>query len=164
MSERHVTVEIIIAAVSAATGVHRLDILSDNREADVARARYAAIWISKQMLPLGSVTLGRVFGDRDHSTILRALERADELRASDPSFRLLADIALGTLQAIERNGLIRLAETIDPLATARRVLANPRRESVRVSAHEIIALCQTVAETFGGDPAQSPELENSDAA
>lgn len=165
MSERHVTVDIIIAAVSAATGVDRIDIISDRRDAPIARARYAAIWLSWKIVEIGMPTLGRIFGDRDANTVAHSIKRAEELREGDRLYRVDTDIMLGTLQAIERNGLIRLAQTIDPLATARRVLANPRRESVRVSAHEVIALCQTVTDAFGADdPEPSPDMENSDAA
>ena len=154
MSERHVTVDIIIAAVSAVTGVHRIDMLSDRRDEDTSRARHDAIWLATKMIQISSPALGRVFGDRDHTTILYALRRAEELRVSDRGFRVDCDTMLGTLLAIERHGLIRLAQTIDPLATARRVLAHPAREAVRVSAHEIVALCQ-VAVAALGEPAPS---------
>lgn len=154
MSERHVTVDIIIAAVWAVTGVHRIDILSNRRDEDTSRARHAAIWLATKMTQISSPALGRVFGDRDHTTILSSLRRAEELRVSDSDFRFECDAMLGTLLAIERHGLIRLAQTIDPLATARRVLAHPAREAVRVSAHEIVALCQ-VAVAALEEPAPS---------
>lgn len=152
MSERHVTVDIIIAAVAAVTGIDRNDILADRREAPIARARLAAIWLASKMTQLSTPTLARIFGDRNHTTILAALARADELRASDHAFRLDSDAMLGTLQAIESNGLMRVALTIDPLATARRVLAHPAREAVRVSTHEIVALCQVAVAALGEPP------------
>lgn len=152
MSERHVTVDIIIAAVSAVTGIDRNEILADRREAPIARARLAAIWLASKITKLSMPTLGRVFGDRNNTTILAALSRADELRASDHAFRVDCDAMLGTLQAIESSGLMRIAETVDPLATARRVLAHPAREAVRVSSHEIVALCQVAVAALGEPP------------
>lgn len=170
MSERHVTVDIIIAAVSAVTGVHRIDILSDRRDEETARARFAALWLATKMIQISTPALGRAFGDRDHTTILYALRRAEELRASDRNFRVGCDTMLGTLLAIERHGLIRLAQTIDPLATARRVLAHPAREAVRVSTHEIVALCQVAVAALGEPPpdpseaASQPDQETDHAA
>lgn len=152
MSERHVTVDIVIAAVEAVTGIERNDILADRREAPIARARLAAIWLASKMTRLSTPTLGRLFGDRDHTTILAALSRADDTREADRSFRTDTDAMLGVLVAIERNGLIRMAQTIDPLATARRVLAHPAREAVRISAHEIVALCQVAVAALGDPP------------
>jgi hypothetical protein len=170
MSERHVTVDIIIAAVSAVTGVHRIDMLSDRRDEETARARFAALWLATKMIQISTPALGRAFGDRDHTTILYALRRAEELRVSDRGFRVDCDTMLGTLLAIERHGLIRLAQTIDPLATARRVLSHPAREAVRVSTHEIVALCQVAVATLGepppepSEPASQPDQETDHAA
>lgn len=161
MSDRHVTVDIVIAAVEAVTGVERNDILADRREAPIARARMAAIWLASKMTRLSTPTLGRLFGDRDHTTILAALSRADDTREADPAFRTDTDAMLGVLVAIERNGLIRLAQTIDPLATARRVLAHPSREAVRVSAHEIVALCQVAVAALGEPPPDDADLSES---
>lgn len=164
MSERHVTVDIIIAAVSAVTGVHRMDILADFRHPEIVRARDTTIWLASKMLPLTVSALGRILGDRDPSSINHGLRRAEELRATDREYRVDTDAMLGTLLAIEQQGLLRLAQIIDPIALARRVIANPARESVRVSSHEIIALCQLVLETFDTSSTPSPDTENSDAA
>ncbi|WP_054209347.1 helix-turn-helix domain-containing protein [Bosea vaviloviae] len=159
MSERHVTVDIIIAAVSAVTGVDRLDILSGRRDAETSRARIAVVWLASKMVAVSSGVLGRILGNRDHTSILYLERRADEMRAAEPLFRLDTDTMLGALLAIDRNGLIRLAQTIDPLATARRVLAHPARESVRVSSHEIIALCQVALAVLGDDPTEPDPSE-----
>lgn len=159
MSERHVTVDIIIAAVSAVTGVHRLDILSNRRDAETSRARTAVVWLATKMIPVSGSALARILGDRDPTTVGYLQRRAEEIRAAEPAFRLDTDAMLGALLAIERNGLIRLAQTIDPLATARRVLAHPARESVRVSSHEIIALCQVALAVLGDDPTEPDPSE-----
>jgi chromosomal replication initiation ATPase DnaA len=40
---------------------------------------------------LSSVVIGRALGDRDHSTILNAQRRAEELRAEDEEYREITD-------------------------------------------------------------------------
>ncbi|WNJ89140.1 helix-turn-helix domain-containing protein [Bosea sp. 685] len=161
MSERHVTLDIIVAAVSAVTGIDRRDIMAETRVKDAARARFAVYWLAEKMIDISRAALGRALGDRDHSTIILGIARAEELRAQDIEFRQTTDLMLGTLLAIEKHGLLRLAQTVDPVATAQRVLSHPTREAVRVSAHEIIALCEAV---LADAPTTSPEQETDHAA
>ena len=160
MSERHVTVDLIIEAVCASTGCSRLDILSERRPADLCVARFAVYWLADKLTTLSASTVGRLVGDRDPTTVLSGRKRAEELRASDPSFRIATDALHITLTTLESAGVQRLAASADPLATARRVLAAPQREAVRVPVAEIIALCRFVADA-AAQP--SPVMENSDA-
>lgn len=164
MIERHVTVDLCIAAAAAVYGVSRGDVLSDTRASTPVRARFAAIWLASRMVALNNSALGRVLGDRDHATIIHGLRRAEEMRADDPGFRVDTDAMLGALEAIERNGLLQLAHTIDPVATARRVLVCPPREAVRVSVHEIVAMAELLVATFGAsdEPTPSPFSETAD--
>lgn len=164
MSERNVTLDMIIEAVCATTGFARLDIVSDRRSADLAAARYSVFWLACKLTTLSATTVGRQVGDRDHTTVLIGLRRAEELRAGDPAFRAATDALLHTFVALERVGVLRLAESADPLATARRVLGSPEREAVRVGVSEIIALCRFVVDHGAPAPSASPDMENSDAA
>lgn len=163
MSQRHVTLDMIIEAVCATTGFARMDIVSDRRSAELSAARYSVYWLACKLTTLSSTTVGRLVGDRDHATVIVGLRRAEELRASDPGFRAATDALLHTHLALERVGVLRLAETADPLATARRVLAAPEREAVRVGVSEIIALCRFVVDHGAPAPSTSPVMENSDA-
>jgi len=163
MSDRHVTVDMIVEAVCATTGCSRLDIVSDRRAGDLAAARYAVFWLACKLTTLSATAVGRLIGDRDHTTVLVGLRRAEELRAADPVFRAATDALLHALFAVERVGVLRLAEAADPIATARRVLAAPEREAVRVGVAEIIALCRFVAASVEPAPSASPDMENSDA-
>lgn len=162
MSERHVNLDMIIEAVCATTGFPRLDIVSDRRSLELAAARYSVFWLASKLTTLSATTVGRLVGDRDHTTVLVGMRRAEELRVSDPDFRTATNALLHTFVAMERVGVLRLAETADPVATARRVLAAPEREAVRVGVSEIIALCRFVADSVEPAPTTSPDMENSD--
>lgn len=162
MSERHVTIDMIIEAVCATTGLARHEILSDRRTAELATARYTVFWLANKLTDLSSGAMARLVGDRDHTTVLLARRRAEELRATDPAYRVATDALLNTLTALQRAGVLRLAETADPLATARRVLAAPEREAVRVGVAEIVALCRFALDAVEG--ATPKAMENSDAA
>lgn len=160
MSDHHFTVGVAIAAVSAVTGVSHAEIIDVDHyiHPEVVRARLAAIWVASKLVPLDSIELARAF-DRDQAFILAVVARAEDLRAADRDFRIDTDGTLGAVAAIKRNGLMRLKQPVDPLATARRVLAHPARESVRVSSHEIIALCQVALAALGDDPTEPDPSE-----
>lgn len=166
MSERHVTFDMIVQAVGAVAGVTRHEIMVAGRSGADERVhlRYACWWLASKMTSLGPSTVGRLSGGRDHTMVIHGLRRAEELRASSESFRLSTDALLGTLQALERAGLLRFAVTIDALATARRVLAAPEREAVRVSTYEIVAMSRLIVEQADGDPSEPSTEETAHAA
>jgi chromosomal replication initiator protein len=42
------------------------------------------MWLAKQLTTRSLPDIGRRFGGRDHTTVLHAVRRIDELRAADP--------------------------------------------------------------------------------
>lgn len=169
MSERHVTFDMILQAVSATTGEPVTVLLSDVRNDDVSQARWAAWWLARQLTTLSNATLGRLTGMRERSTVDHGIERAEALRKADPEFKLATDTVLSTLRLLERRGLLTYAASSDPLQAARRVLSAPEREAARVSIYEIIGMSRLVVELLGPSDAPtpsplSPDMENSDAA
>ena len=66
----------VVAAVGDRLVVRPDQIMSHNRTPRVVDARNASIAVVHQLFGLSSVSLGRLF-NRDHSTILHSLRRAD---------------------------------------------------------------------------------------
>ena len=60
------------------------DLISDRRTRAVARPRQAAMWLAKQLTTRSLPDIGRRFGGRDHTTVIHAVRRIDQLRAADP--------------------------------------------------------------------------------
>jgi chromosomal replication initiator protein len=60
------------------------DMLSARRARAVARPRQVAMYLTKQLTPRSLPEIGRKFGGRDHTTVMHAIRRIDELRAVDP--------------------------------------------------------------------------------
>ncbi len=88
--ERRVTVDEIQKAAAEHFGLKQADLLSERRTRAVARPRQAAMWICKQLTTRSLPDIGRRFGGRDHTTVIHAVRRIDELRAADP--RLAQDL------------------------------------------------------------------------
>jgi chromosomal replication initiator protein len=57
--------------------------LSARRARAVARPRQVAMWLSKQLTTRSLPEIGRKFGGRDHTTVIHAVRKIDELRQAD---------------------------------------------------------------------------------
>lgn len=82
--EKRVTVDEIQKATSEHFGLKQADLISPGRARSLARPRQAAMWLAKQLTTRSLPDIGRRFGGRDHTTVLHAVRRIEELRALDP--------------------------------------------------------------------------------
>ncbi len=96
--ERRVTVDDIQKATSEHFGLKQADLVSERRTRAVARPRQAAMWLAKQLTTRSLPDIGRRFGGRDHTTVLHAVRRIDELRAGDPQLARDLDILMRKLR------------------------------------------------------------------
>lgn len=90
--EKKVTIDDIQRRVAEHYGLKLGDMLSARRAVEVARPRQVAMYLAKKLTPRSLPEIGRRFGGRDHTTVMHAVKRIDELRAKDPE--LDADVAL----------------------------------------------------------------------
>jgi len=65
-----------------AFGVSRTDLTGTSRAASPSRARQVAMLLTREMTDLSLPQIGRLFGGRDHSTVLSAIRRAESLAAA----------------------------------------------------------------------------------
>jgi len=63
------------------------DMHSARRARAVARPRQVAMYLAKQLTPRSLPEIGRKFGGRDHTTVIHAVRKIEELSAYDPTFR-----------------------------------------------------------------------------
>ncbi len=80
---KRVTIDDIQRAVSAHFEVKQLDLLSARRAQAIARPRQVAMYLAKQLTTRSLPEIGRKFGNRDHSTVIHAVRRIEELRGVD---------------------------------------------------------------------------------
>ena len=67
------------------------DLLSKDRHKSIAFARHVAMYLCKQRLKCSFPELGRAFGNRDHTTVMSAVRKVQELRTADPEVRAHLD-------------------------------------------------------------------------
>ncbi len=80
---KRVTIDDIQRAVSAHFEVKQLDLISARRAQAIARPRQVAMYLAKQLTTRSLPEIGRKFGNRDHSTVIHAVRRIEELRGVD---------------------------------------------------------------------------------
>ncbi|MDH3663480.1 MAG: chromosomal replication initiator protein DnaA, partial [Alphaproteobacteria bacterium] len=81
--ERRITIEEIQKRVAEHYGIKLSDMHSARRARVVARPRQVAMYLAKQLTPRSLPEIGRRFGGRDHTTVMHAIKKIEELRAQD---------------------------------------------------------------------------------
>ncbi len=82
-AQRRVSIDEIQRAVSAHFELKQIDLLSARRAVAVARPRQIAMYLAKRLTTRSLPEIGRKFGNRDHSTVIHAVRRIEELRGVD---------------------------------------------------------------------------------
>ncbi len=82
-NDRKITIEEIQRRVAEYYNVRLADMLSARRARAVARPRQVAMYLSKQLTTRSLPEIGRKFGGRDHTTVIHAVRKIDELRQAD---------------------------------------------------------------------------------
>ena len=85
---RRVKIEDIQKVVAVHFNVSKADLLSSRRTRTIVRPRQIAMYLSKTLTPRSLPEIGRRFGGRDHTTVLHAVRKVEELMRDD---RNLAD-------------------------------------------------------------------------
>ena len=85
-SQRKVNIEEIQKKVSQHFNIKVSDMSSARRSRTVARPRQVAMYLSKNLTSRSLPEIGRRFGNRDHTTVIHAVRKVEELRDKDVSF------------------------------------------------------------------------------
>jgi chromosomal replication initiator protein len=85
-NDRRVTIEEIQKRVASHFNIRTSDMHSARRARSVARPRQVAMYLAKQLTARSLPEIGRKFGGRDHTTVMHAVKKVDELREHDSSF------------------------------------------------------------------------------
>ena len=85
-NDRRVTIEEIQKSVASHFNIRLSDMHSARRARSVARPRQVAMYLAKQLTSRSLPEIGRKFGGRDHTTVMHAVRKVDELREYDSGF------------------------------------------------------------------------------
>jgi chromosomal replication initiator protein len=82
----HTTPDRIVAAVAERFGVKSELLMGKRRTRVVVLPRQVAMYLMRQLTDLSLVDIGRVFGGRDHTTVMYACERVGDMVTLDSQF------------------------------------------------------------------------------
>lgn len=90
----------IIKACADHFGVTVSDVTNGGRTKQLALARQVAMYVLRSTLSLSLKEVGRLFDNKDHTTVMHAIKRVGDLKISDPAFsarldKLLKEISRG---------------------------------------------------------------------
>ena len=84
-ADRKVTVDEIQQRVAQHYNIKLAEMSSPRRARSVARPRQVAMYLAKQLTTLSLPQIGKRFGNRDHTTVMHAVRKVEELKGSDMS-------------------------------------------------------------------------------
>jgi len=84
--DRRITIDEIQRKVAEHYNIRLSDMHSARRARQVARPRQVAMYLAKQLTARSLPEIGRKFGGRDHTTVMHAVRKIEELSNDDASF------------------------------------------------------------------------------
>ena len=84
--DRRVTIDEIKKKVAEHYGLKVADLESPNRSRSIVRPRQIAMYLARQLTPRSYPEIGRRFGNRDHTTVMHAVETIQRLTGLDSNF------------------------------------------------------------------------------
>ena len=84
--ERRITIDEIQRKVAEHFTLRLDDMHSARRSRNVARPRQVAMYLCKKLTPRSLPEIGRKFGGRDHTTVMHAVRKIDQLIGEDVAF------------------------------------------------------------------------------
>jgi chromosomal replication initiator protein len=94
-----ITADLIRERVAHEWGVSVDGLMSKKRTKELTVPRQVAMYLIRELLDLSLVEIGNLFGGRDHSTVIHALNRVEEEVAVDDTFRTRVELIRGRLDA-----------------------------------------------------------------
>lgn len=98
-NDRRITIEDIQKKVAAHYNIKVSDMHSARRSVAIARPRQVAMYLAKKLTTKSLPEIGRKFGGKDHTTVMHAVKRIDELARGDKEFADDVELLMRMLQS-----------------------------------------------------------------
>jgi chromosomal replication initiator protein len=95
--DRRITIDEIQRRVAEHYNIRLTDMHSARRARNVARPRQVAMYLAKQLTSRSLPEIGRKFGGRDHTTVMHAVRKIEEMIGEDASFAQDVEVLRRTL-------------------------------------------------------------------
>lgn len=139
VAQKFISVRLIVMAAAAAFEITENELRAFRRRGDSFRARAAACLLAREMTGKSYPQVGRSLGHRDHTTIMHAEERAEQMRRDDPDFAVRYEAAKMAVKTVANSKLAELIREDAASEVAARICTNPSQAD-RVSTLQIISM------------------------
>jgi chromosomal replication initiator protein len=89
---KRVKIDDILRVIAKHYGVQRGDLLSSRRNQSIVRPRQIGMYLAKSMTSRSLPEIGRRFGGRDHTTVLHAIRKIEQLKQQDSALKEELDV------------------------------------------------------------------------
>jgi len=86
-TNKKVTPNDIITKIAGLYDVSVEDIISKSRQSRIVMPRFVAMYLTRKLTDLTTTDIGKQFGDRDHSTVVNAINKIEDDIKNDIEFR-----------------------------------------------------------------------------
>src|ERR1035437_1522904 len=90
-SNKKIGIDLIQQVVAEYYGIKIQDLSSRKRPENIANARQIAMHITRNLTDYSLVQIGQYFGGKDHTTVMHAIKKVDQLIKSDDKFKITLD-------------------------------------------------------------------------
>ncbi len=97
-NEKIITIEDIQKKVAERYNIKTSDMYSPRRLRSIARPRQIAMYLSKMLTPKSLADIGKKFGKKDHTTVMHAIKKIEELYEETVEFREEINLLMRILQ------------------------------------------------------------------
>jgi chromosomal replication initiator protein len=98
-SNRKVTLYDILNKVSELYNISVEEIISKSRQSKIVMPRFAAMYLTRKLTDMTVSDIGKEFGDRDHSTVINAINKVEQEIINDPDFKELINELITELKS-----------------------------------------------------------------
>lgn len=88
---KRITPELIIQTVSKYYGVEYKELIGKKKSKEIVEPRMMAIYLISDMLEVPLVSIGKLFGGRDHTTIIHSRDKITEKLKKDHKTKVILD-------------------------------------------------------------------------
>ena len=85
-NNKRITIDEIQNKVSNYYNINTEDLISSRRLRSFARPRQVAMYLAKKLTSRSLPEIGRKFGGRDHTTVIHAVKKIDQLKSENEKF------------------------------------------------------------------------------
>lgn len=89
--EHEVTIERVKKVSAKFFGIREAQIVSSRRGRAISFPRQVAMYLSRELTSASLLEIGKAFGKKDHTTVLHACRKIDDLARTDPATRSLLE-------------------------------------------------------------------------